>query len=142
MTQLEKKTEPKISQAKTEVRSETHNNPQFLSLTAATYAGPLPPPEAFEKYERILPGAADRILKLAENQAAHRQKQQTRILWHQIILAHGGQFCAFVLASLGLSGAIYCAYIGQPLAALFASIGGLACVISPFLNHFNKKQQS
>ena len=31
--------------------------------------GPLPTPEAFEKYNRVLLGAADRILRMAEKQA-------------------------------------------------------------------------
>jgi hypothetical protein len=35
------------------------------------YQGPLPRPEDFAAYERVLRGAADRILKMAENQAAH-----------------------------------------------------------------------
>ena len=35
---------------------------------AKSWAGPLPPPEDFRKYEEALPGAADRILSLAESQ--------------------------------------------------------------------------
>lgn len=31
-----------------------------------SYKGPIPRPDDFENYERILPGAADRILKMAE----------------------------------------------------------------------------
>lgn len=33
-----------------------------------TFSGPLPTPEDFGKYNQILPGAADRILKMAEKQ--------------------------------------------------------------------------
>ncbi len=36
------------------------------------YAGPLPHPEILEKFEQILPGSADRILKQAEAQTLHR----------------------------------------------------------------------
>lgn len=38
----------------------------------AYYCGPLPLPEMLEKYEAILPGAADRIIRMAENQLEHR----------------------------------------------------------------------
>ncbi|PIQ30327.1 MAG: hypothetical protein COS35_13425 [Zetaproteobacteria bacterium CG02_land_8_20_14_3_00_50_9] len=36
------------------------------------HSGPLPAPEDFAKYENILPGAAERILSMAENEARHR----------------------------------------------------------------------
>ena len=35
-------------------------------------SGPLPSPEDFERYEKILPGAAERILSMAEHQQQHR----------------------------------------------------------------------
>ena len=37
---------------------------QLLKLSV--FSGPLPPPEAFEHYERTLPGAAQAILKMAQ----------------------------------------------------------------------------
>ena len=39
-----------------------------------TFQGPIPPPSVLEAYEKILPGAAERILKMAENQSTHRQE--------------------------------------------------------------------
>ena len=42
-------------------------------LQASLFAGPLPPPEILEQYNRLVPDAAERILKMAEKQAAHRQ---------------------------------------------------------------------
>ncbi len=41
------------------------------SETFVSFSGPLPPPEVFAKYEQILSGSADRILKMAENQSTH-----------------------------------------------------------------------
>ncbi len=53
-------------------------NPQIMSIfatafSASMYAGPLPPPDQLKAYEDVLPGAADRIIRMAENQADHRQ---------------------------------------------------------------------
>lgn len=42
------------------------NQPSHSVVTAQTWVGPLPPPNALEAYEKILPGAADRILAMAE----------------------------------------------------------------------------
>ena len=36
--------------------------------SVSTFQGPLPHPDHFEKYNEILPGSAERILKMAENQ--------------------------------------------------------------------------
>lgn len=41
-------------------------------MRSEIYSGPIPPPEAFEKYEKVLPGAADRIMKMTERQQEHR----------------------------------------------------------------------
>ena len=40
------------------------------------FSGPLPNPEAFEKYDQALPGAADRILRMAENEQKIRGSGQ------------------------------------------------------------------
>ena len=40
--------------------------------TVALTTGPLPPPEQLAQYEQIIPGAADRILRMTENNSDHR----------------------------------------------------------------------
>ncbi len=44
------------------------------------FRGPLPLPEDFEKYNQTLPGAADRILTMAENEQRIRADGQDKIL--------------------------------------------------------------
>ena len=43
-------------------------------------SGPIPPPSMMEQYEGTLPGSADRILKMAENQSEHRQSLEKQRL--------------------------------------------------------------
>ncbi len=43
------------------------------SQVTATFSGPLPLPETLERYNRIVPGAAERILAMAEADAKHLQ---------------------------------------------------------------------
>jgi uncharacterized membrane protein len=45
---------------------------------AAAYQGPLPPAAHLEHYERILPGAADRIVSAFEKQVEHRHRMEER----------------------------------------------------------------
>ena len=39
----------------------------------ASFSGPIPPPTVLEGYERIIPGAAERILAMAEADAKHQR---------------------------------------------------------------------
>ena len=49
---------------------------QLIRHLEQHYQGPLPSPEAFATYEQTVPGAGDRILRLAEEEAAHRRSQE------------------------------------------------------------------
>jgi len=60
--------DPKIQKALRDVL----NNGQIQSIVA-THSGPLPPPSVLKGYESVLPGAAERILCMAEKQADHRR---------------------------------------------------------------------
>ena len=47
------------------------------------FEGPLPSPEILEKYNVIVPGAAERILKMAEDQASLRQNHELEVTLHR-----------------------------------------------------------
>lgn len=40
------------------------------------FSGPIPPPSIIEGYENVLPGAADRLITMAERQSEHRQDME------------------------------------------------------------------
>jgi len=40
------------------------------------WSGPLPPPEALEKFNAVIPNGADRIVKMAEAEQAHRHEYE------------------------------------------------------------------
>ena len=44
-----------------------------------TFSGPLPHPEDLAKYDQIVPGAADRIIKMAENEMCHRHRNEDKL---------------------------------------------------------------
>ena len=43
-------------------------------LQATRRSGPLPVPQDFEHYDRVVPGAAERILRMAESELEHRHE--------------------------------------------------------------------
>lgn len=50
-----------------------------VSQTEAWH-GPLPPPESLKQYDVIVPGAAERILLMAEKEMEHRHQRENRTL--------------------------------------------------------------
>lgn len=56
------------------------DDPQLRGqITETSWRAPLPPPHALEHYERILPGAADRVLRMAERQLDIREARESTV---------------------------------------------------------------
>lgn len=68
----------------------------------SVFQGPLPPPEIFAKYDSILPGAAERILAMAEKEQNHRINSDEKIIKGQIKQFSIGQILGFILCILAL----------------------------------------
>lgn len=60
---------------------------QTLLFQARRRGGPLPPPADLEHYERICPGAADRILKVMEREQTHRQELTQKVIDVEVVNA-------------------------------------------------------
>jgi len=52
----------------------------FQVTSAKFHQGPLPSPEVLAGYEQIHPGAANRIIRMAEQQVKHRQSLEQKIV--------------------------------------------------------------
>lgn len=74
-----------------------------------SFAGPIPPPQVLKGYEDILPGSADRILTMAENQQQHRLKIEDKAITSQAENSKRGQIFAFIVF-------ILCTFIGLAFA--------------------------
>jgi uncharacterized membrane protein len=88
---------------------------------SVSYAGPLPPASEFAKYEEAMPGAADRILSLAENEQSLRSRQSrnlTSLSKHRINAA-----TVVSLAVIGLAGGAF--YLGHSWESVPLGLGGL-----------------
>lgn len=94
-----------------------------------SFFGPLPHPTHWERYERTLSGAADRILTMAEAEQAHRHRWEIRHLafdgWQGIL----GQLLGAVILAALIAASVYCAAIDQPeVAAAFLGVAALGAV--------------
>lgn len=108
--------------------------PSGMKMTVARsrFSGPLPPPKQLEEYEKVLPGAADRILTMAEKQSEHRQKMESTVVKANTRDGHIGVIFAFILGLVIILGGIYLAAIGHPYGTWF-SLGGVATLIGVFV---------
>ena len=96
----------------------------------ARFAGPLPPPQLFEGYERVCPGAADRILTMAELQTRSRVEQENKVIAEDTRLSRHGQVYAFVLGLSAIIGGVVLGVVGQPVlgGTLITIFGGTLCI--------------
>jgi uncharacterized membrane protein len=95
------------------------------------YRGPLPQPEDFAAYERVLPGAADRILRLAESQAMHRQGLEQQALTGDIRKSMMGTILAYITFAGAMCGAVYLLLNDKPIQSLVALVTALGVAFGP-----------
>ena len=83
----------------------------LMVMRSEMYSGPIPPPEALARYEEIQPGAADRILKMAEKQQEHRMALETKAIGGQVDQSKRGQIFGFIAIFLCIGAAVFFAVV-------------------------------
>lgn len=123
-------------------------NPQTPSQSPAqfvvqqqSFAGPIPPPQVLEAYERTLPGSADRILKMAEEQSQHRQRLEQQVVAKNLTAQARGQHYAFGLSALLFGGSIYLLANGIQIGGLSTLVLAVAGIVSTFIYGRSKQEK-
>lgn len=99
-----------------------------------SFSGPLPPPTVLEKYDQILPGAAERIIKMAERQSEHRRGMEAKNLNSDIINSKLGLAFGFIIAMTGIiSGAIVIVKSSEVVVGGVISFSSLAALVGVFI---------
>jgi uncharacterized membrane protein len=98
-----------------------------------SFSGPLPPPEILRKFDEIIPGAAERILKMAEEQSAHRKELEKRVIESDISRSKWGQILGFAIAIVGLIVSALVAIYGNAIAGSIIGVGTLASLVGVFM---------
>jgi uncharacterized membrane protein len=102
------------------------------------FSGPLPPPSALQAYEKAHPGAAERILKMAEEQATHRQTLERKVVESNIFNEKAGMVLGFVLLISLMSIGAVLVYSGKKVEGLAALLSSPAI---PAIAYFYTKLQ-
>lgn len=99
---------------------------------------PLPSPDEFAGYESVLPGSAERILRMAEAQAAHRQDMERLMISANIRAERRGQWFGLIATVLVLGAVCFSVYFKQTVAAALLGFGGISGLISAFITATKK----
>lgn len=122
-----KPSEPGLSESNTD---HTDGGPgTFVVGVGASFQGPLPPPSMLANYNAVLPGLAERIVRMAETEQSQAHQMQR---WYAI-LRFTGQVAAFLIALTGLVIGGLLINAGHNIAGLAALFGGLGPVVGAFL---------
>lgn len=126
----------------------TKQQPRVIAFQETFMSGPIPPAQELVKYEQITPGLADRIIKMAENEALHRHQQEDKALnadinarkWrhNEITL---GQVFAFLLTLFTVGAGTYAAINYSWIYGTVLSSAGLVAIVIAFIRgrDFHKK---
>lgn len=100
---------------------------------SVSFSGPIPHPDILKGYNEIVPGAAERILIMAEEQQKHRFSIENKIVSSSIKMRSRGSVLAFVILLLVIMSGIYLIIIGKPISGFVTLITALVPVLTTFL---------
>lgn len=114
------------------------------TVRGIAFRGPLPLPEHLEAYNNIVPDAAERILKMAENNSEHRREMEKRNQEATISFTKAtlriesrnslmGLIFAFILSIVTIGGGIYAVLQGFQWGGGIISIAGLSSLVGSFI---------
>jgi uncharacterized membrane protein len=98
-----------------------------------SYSGPLPPPEMLERYGKIVPGAPERILKMAEKQSEHRIELEKVVVKGNSRRENQGLQYGFIISLVTIIGGIFLIYNNKNSAGLVAILTPLGILATSFL---------
>ncbi len=94
-----------------------------VTIQATQYSGPVPPPEVLQGFEQIVPGAAERILAMAEENGKHQREMEKNALAAASRTVIIGQIFGLIIAILAFTTCIIALYLGSENTAMI--IGGV-----------------
>jgi len=103
---------------------------EYLSQS---YSGPLPPSDEMAQYEETLPGSADRIITMTENQSKHRIEMEKLDLPIQHEQFKRGQNFSLIIGIFGLTVTTILALFGHDIVAVIIGAITIGTIITSFI---------
>ena len=104
-----------------------------LIAQAQMFSGPLPPPEVLQRYNETLPGSAERILSMAEQQATHRRKLEAMAIRTEARNSTLGVIFALLIGLASMAVAAYTISQGKEISGTVLAGTGLTALVGTFI---------
>jgi uncharacterized membrane protein len=104
-----------------------------VRVVSAYFSGPLPHPSTLAGYEDILPGCADRILTMAEQQIEHRRDIESRLVDAEIVTRQRGQACGLMVVIACVLGGVYLLSQDKNITGLVAMLTPISLLVAAFI---------
>ena len=106
---------------------------QKNNVVAQQWVGPLPPPGALQQFNNIIPDGAERIMKMVEQEQAHRIQYESTLLtarvqdtkrshWMGALISVFAIGCAIGSILLGAHPLVSVAFLGLPIVSIIKAI--------------------
>ena len=118
-----------------------HNSALSIQAVAEMrqWSGPLPHPETLERYNQVVPSAAERIIRLAETQHDHRLAIEKEVVDSNINSQKLGTILGFIVAMTAIIGGVFLAYVGRETSGVTSIITALVGLAGVFV--YGKREQ-
>ncbi|UIX82261.1 DUF2335 domain-containing protein [Xylella fastidiosa] len=111
-----------------------------ISVARSSWSGPLPAPDQLARFDEIVPGAAERIIKMAEQEGEHSREVQMLTVKAIIGLQRAGLLSALMVAMLGLGLSFFLGITNHDTVAAILGGTSLTTVVLAFLRK-NKSEE-
>lgn len=88
---------------------------QGMQIQTMLHSGPLPHPDILAAYNAAVPGAAQRVIAMAEEQNKHRIALEAIVIPNRETNSARGQHYALIIGLAAIAAAVICAYLKQPV---------------------------
>lgn len=104
-----------------------------------SYADLIPPASILMEYEELLPGSAERLIRMAEQEQMHRHRLETESIEQDAKASRVGQTVTILVIACSVAAGIYLSLQNAEFAG--AVIGGLG-VLAPLITYFAYRASS
>lgn len=101
-----------MSQSKKPAPTPAPRTGNSAQLVSAEWRGPLPPPAVLREFDTVVENGAERIMRMAEAEQAHRHTTESADLSHHADSIRRAQWSAVAVSALAILGAIVTALWG------------------------------
>ena len=104
------------------------------TLTQTTsYSGPLPPAAELQAYDDAVPGAAERIIRMAESYAGHTQELEGMAMRLEGAARRRGQWLGALVVFAVLGSCLYALHLDKETFAISLGTGTLVALAAVFV---------